>query len=90
MFELGLSIEVDGDMDIDSHEVDIECPQCGFYNPIWIKQARLRDTIICRGCKNNIRLDDSMNTVRKVRNMLMKAFRELEAEIEKINRQGRW
>lgn len=53
-------------LDLDTIEIELQCPECGFYNPILIKQARLRDVIICRGCKSNIRLDDQMNTVRKV------------------------
>jgi hypothetical protein len=52
-------------MNIDSFELEIECPGCGFANPIWIKQARLNDVVICRGCKANIQLDDEMHTVRK-------------------------
>lgn len=52
-------------LDLDTIEIELQCPECGFYNPILIKQARLRDVIICRGCKSNIRLDDQMNTVRK-------------------------
>ena len=52
-------------MDIVKFEVEVDCPGCGFSNPIWLRQAELRDVIICRGCKANIQLDDSMNTVRK-------------------------
>jgi hypothetical protein len=80
---------MEGDFDIDSHEVDIECPRCHFSNPIWIKQARLRDTIICRGCKSNIRLDDGMNTVRKARNQFLRQMKEIQSQIDKINRQCR-
>lgn len=89
MFGIGLHIEIEGDLDIDSHEVDIECPRCHFSNPIWIKQARLRDTIICRGCKSNIRLDDGMNTVRKARNQFLRQMKEFQSQIDKINRQFR-
>lgn len=89
MFGIGIHIEMEGDLDIDSHEVDIECPRCRFSNPIWIKQARLRDTIICRGCKSNIRLDDGMNTVRKARNQFLRQMKEIRSQIEKFNRQFR-
>ena len=50
---------------LDKIEVEVECPRCGFGNPVWLRQARLRDVVICRGCKANIQLDDGMNTVRK-------------------------
>ena len=86
MFDLGLHIDIKGDMDIDSFEVEIECPRCGFYNPIWMKQARLRDTVICRGCKSNIHLDDSMNTVRKAKRNILEQFRKLKKQIEDMNR----
>ena len=83
---INISCKITGDMDIDLFEVDIECPRCGFYNPIWMKQARLRDTIICRGCKSNIHLDDSMNSIRKARNNLLKQLKQIEDQINKINR----
>jgi hypothetical protein len=74
------------EIDIDSFEIEIECPQCGFYNPICMKQARLLDVIICRGCKRNIQLNDSMNTVRKARRQILEQFNEMKKYIEKINR----
>ena len=73
-------------MNIDSFEIEIACHRCDFYNPIWMKQARLRDTIICRGCKRNIHLDDNMNTVRKARRRILEQFNEMKKHIEKINR----
>ena len=73
-------------LSLDSHEFEIECPACGFYNEATIRQARLRDVVICRGCKNNIRLEDSMNSCRKAARQADRAVRELEEEIEKVNR----
>lgn len=73
-------------MDIDSSEIEIECPNCQFYNMIWIKQARLRDVIICRGCKSNIHLDDSLNEVRKARHRIKAAFNDLKRQFERLNR----
>ena len=85
----GLRIEMTGDIDIDGFEVEVDCPLCGFMNPIWIRQARLRDVIICRGCKANIQLDDSMNTVRKSVQAIRRRFRELQQTIERMNRRLR-
>jgi hypothetical protein len=73
-------------MDIDSSEIEIKCPKCQFYNMIWIKQARLRDVIICRGCKSNIYLDDGMNTVCKARRRLLEQFKKIKHQIDQINR----
>ena len=64
-------------INIDKHEVDFQCPNCSFYNSIQIKQARLRDVVICRGCKSNIRLDDQMNETRKAVRTIRRAMNEL-------------
>ncbi len=62
---------------IDSAELDIPCPRCGFFNEVTIKQARTRDVVICRGCKCNIRLDDHMNQVRAGERQLRESIRAL-------------
>ena len=74
------------DFTIDSAEIDIDCPRCGFTNPIWMRQARLRDVIICRGCKSNIQLDDQMNEVRKAVRSVDSAIRDLASSFEKLSR----
>jgi hypothetical protein len=81
-----IQIEMKGDIDIDSFEVEIECPICEFTNPIWIKQARLRDVIICRGCKANMRLDDSMNGVRKARQNIQRQLKALQDQLARMFR----
>jgi hypothetical protein len=78
-----------GDFDIDKFEVEIDCPGCGFANPIWLGQARLRDVVICRGCKGNIQLDDSMNSVRKARQSLRRSMRDLRESLGRLNRKSR-
>jgi len=50
---------------IDYCQLDVACPKCGFFNSFCFRQARLRDVIICRGCKVNIQLDDQMNECKK-------------------------
>ena len=64
-------------IDIGDHEIDIQCPRCDFYNLIFLKQARLRDVVICRGCKNNIQLEDHMNQVRKAERDVKKQFEQI-------------
>ena len=86
---LGISMELKGDINIDAFEVEIECPRCSFSNPVWLKQARIRDVVICRGCKSNIQLDDGMNSFRKVRRDIQRQMKALRNEIEKINRNFR-
>jgi hypothetical protein len=86
---IGIEIRFEGDINIDKFEVEVGCPLCGFANPICLKQARLRDVVICRGCKANIQLDDSMNTVRKAYQSIRRSIRELGETIERINRSFR-
>lgn len=69
-------------MDLDNIEIEIQCPICSFYNPIFIKQARLRDVIICRGCKSNIQLDDQMNEVRKAARNVQKTMNEFKNSLK--------
>ncbi|HMP57759.1 MAG TPA: hypothetical protein PKD86_00275 [Gemmatales bacterium] len=83
---LGIEMRLDGDIDLDTFEVDVECPRCGFANTIWMRQARLRDVVICRGCKANIQLDDSMNSVRKAHRSIRRAMQDLRDTIAKFNR----
>ena len=69
-------------INIDKHEVDFQCPNCNFYNSIQIKQARLRDVVICRGCNSNIRLDDQMNETRKAVRSIRRAINALEETLK--------
>jgi len=80
MFRIEARIE--GQINLGKFEVEVDCPGCGFSNPIWLRQARLRDAIICRGCKANIQLDDSMNTVRKGVQSIHRALQQLHEQIE--------
>ena len=69
-------------INIDQHEIDFQCPNCKFFNTIKIKQARLRDVVICRGCKLNIRLDDQMNETRKAVRSIRRAMNALEETLK--------
>lgn len=80
-----LSIALQGAISVDAFEVEADCPRCHFVNPIWLKQARIRDVIICRGCKETIQLDDSMNSVRKAHHSIRRAMNELRDSVSRIN-----
>jgi len=84
MFDFSRNFE--GDIRVDAFEVDVECPRCQFSNPIWLKQARLRDAIICRGCKWNIGLDDGMNSVRKAHHSVRRAMNNMRDTVARMNR----
>lgn len=72
-------------INLDKQTIEFECPDCAFTNPIYLKQARLRDVIICRGCKANIHLDDQMNECRKTIRQFKRSLRELEDSFGNIN-----
>lgn len=56
---------------------DLQCTKCGFYNRIFLKQIKLRDVVICRGCKVNLCLDDHMNEYRKIERKTNKQIKEM-------------
>lgn len=64
--------------DLDNIETEIDCPNCGFYNTVYFKDIKLRNVIICRGCKFNLQLDDYMNSY-KIES------RKLETEFKKLS-----
>ena len=35
-----IRMEMKGEIDIDSFEVDAVYPRCRYFNPVWIKKAR--------------------------------------------------
>ncbi len=72
-------------INLDRHEIDFSCPNCGFYNKFFLKQARLRDVIICRGCKINIQLEDYMNECRKATRNIKRALDEFEQNLKNIH-----
>lgn len=69
-------------INLDIHEIEFQCPSCDFYNKIQLKQIRLRDVVICRGCKSNIRLDDQMNETKKAIRSIRRAMNELEETLK--------
>ena len=68
--------------DLDRGAIDFPCPSCGFYNPAFLKQVRLRDVLICRGCKCNIQLDDHMNELRVARRRIRESLGHLSDAIK--------
>ena len=63
--------------DLDKFEIEVPCPGCGFYEPVTLKQIRLDDVVICRGCKANLRLIDQMHQVANARRQLAAAMQRL-------------
>lgn len=72
-------------IDLDRIEFEVECPRCNFGTKIFYREARLRDVLICRGCKANIQLDDRMNECRKARRQVNAAMQQLEDALASLN-----
>jgi hypothetical protein len=68
---------------LEEQPVEMVCSQCGFFNYITLRQARLRDAVICRGCKATINLDDHMNETRKAIRSIRRSFGELQKQFNK-------
>jgi hypothetical protein len=54
----------------DKVTVELDCPKCGFSNPVTIEQLRLGDAVICRGCKTTLRFVDFMGGVEKAKALI--------------------
>jgi peptide subunit release factor 1 (eRF1) len=63
---------------LDKTTIDIHCPQCDFINEVTLGQIRLQEITICRGCKANIELIDSNNSVRKAKETIEKQLKQIE------------
>lgn len=69
---------------LDNVSIEITCPQCGFFNDVFLGQVRLRDVVICRGCKVSIQLDDYMNEYRKAEREFRQALDDLDSAAKKL------
>ena len=64
-------------VNLDRHRIYITCPRCSFFARPYLRQVRHRETIICGGCKANLRLDDYLGSYRT-------AERKLRRELDEI------
>jgi hypothetical protein len=64
-------------MNLDRHRIYIQCPRCSFYARPFLRQVRNQETIICGGCKANIRLIDHLGQYRKSERLVRKALQAL-------------
>jgi predicted RNA-binding Zn-ribbon protein involved in translation (DUF1610 family) len=82
---LNCGLKPSGMLDLDAFEIEVPCPECGFYTRVLLKQVRVRDVVVCRGCKANIQLEDHMNEYRKGRKQVRRTFQDLESTIEDLS-----
>ena len=64
-------------VNLDRQRIYIECPRCAFFARPFLRQVRHRETVICGGCKANLRLDDHLGSYRKAERKLRSALDEI-------------
>ena len=67
------------------HTFEFQCPRCSFYNSATIGQAKVRDLVICRGCKAVIRLDDYMNECRVALRRIKVALQDFRESVKSLS-----
>jgi len=72
-------------MDFSRHGIHFQCPGCGFFNEATLNQVRLRDVVICRGCKATLRLDARMNECRVALRQARAAIKQLEDSLGSLS-----
>lgn len=71
--------------DLDQQAVNDQCHMCGFWNDFTIKEARLDQVIICRGCKANIQVRDYLGTVKRAERDVRRALEDFENSLRSLN-----
>ena len=72
-------------MNIDRQRIYIRCPRCTFYARPFLRQVRHGETVICGGCKSNIRLEDHLGSYLKAQRKLQRALDELTSSLGDMN-----
>ena len=71
-------------INLDRERIYIHRPRCNFWARPFLRQVRHRETIVCGGCKANIRLDDHLGSFRKAQRQVNRALEELEAQLRNL------
>lgn len=64
-------------VNLDRYRIYIKCPKCSFFARPFLRQVRHRETIICGGCKSDLRLDDYLGSYRKAERKMRYVLDEL-------------
>ena len=76
--------QVEMTINLDRERIYIPCPRCNFWARPFLRQIRHRETIVCGGCKANIRLDDHLGGFRKAQRQVNRALKRLEEQLGNI------
>lgn len=63
--------------ELDRHSLEVPCPRCRLSTAVFLRQVRLGDVVVCRGCKANIRLVDHMGDYHRARRRINDAFNQM-------------
>jgi len=63
---------------LDNAEIESQCPNCGFFNTVTLRQIRLGEIIICSGCHENIKLIDKDVSTERAIKKIKKSLQDLE------------
>ena len=63
--------------DLDRVAITITCPKCNFDNSATVRQVRVGDRVICRGCKNVLCLVDRNASFKKGRSRMSEEIESL-------------
>ena len=66
---------------IEKQVIEFNCPECDFISQATIKQVKVQDVIICRGCKSNINLIDNLGSAKKAIHSITKAIDGLQDQL---------
>lgn len=70
-------------INLDEAQININCPKCGFTNPVTLGDVRVQKVIVCRGCKVNIRLVDKNASVDKAKKDIDDSINSLRKSLKK-------
>jgi hypothetical protein len=71
-------------INLERQRVYIPCPRCNFWTRPFFRQIRHRETIICGGCKSNIRLDDHLGSFRKAQRQVSVALQTVQNSLRDL------
>lgn len=66
---------------LDKSSLEVPCPSCKFPNDVTVREVRFGLTILCRGCKRNIRLVPMDGGMTKAKRMIDGFLREFPKKI---------
>ena len=71
---------------LDEATIEVECPRCRFFTPVFFRQIRLNDAVICCGCKTTLHLIDHLgqanNSQAAIEQALQSVFSDIKLEIK--------